>query len=62
MNTINNDNKYPVGTRVVAKVNPTLQLVISAYRQRIYYCSVVDDPDHKHFAYFERELTPQSFL
>ncbi len=53
-----NDNKYPEGTRITAKANPTLPLVIIRYYQRIYYCAVINNPAHKHFAYFERELTP----
>lgn len=58
MNTTSKDNLYPIGTFVTAKVNPGLRLVIHQYYQRIYYCAVVNDPTHKHFAYFERELTP----
>jgi hypothetical protein len=52
------DNIYPVGASILAKENPTLRLTILKYYDRIYYCSVADDPDHKHFAYFERELIP----
>lgn len=58
MKTQNNDNIYPEGAYVTAKVNPSMPLVIRRYCQRIYYCAVVGDPDHKQFAYFERELTP----
>jgi hypothetical protein len=50
------DNIYPIGIPVTAKVNPTLKLVIDNYFQRIYYCSIADDPDHKPLLYFEREL------
>jgi len=56
MNTLSNDNIYPAGSLITAKVNPSLQLIIARYYQRIYYCAVVGDADHKHFAYFEREL------
>lgn len=52
------DNIYPIGTRITAKVDPGLQLVIDNYFHRIYYCAVVNDPDHKHLLYFERELIP----
>jgi len=55
---INDDNFYPEGAVVSAKVNPSLQLVIMKYRQRIYYCSAVDHPELNNFAYFERELVP----
>jgi hypothetical protein len=52
----NNDNKYPKGMFIYAKVNPQLKLVIDAYKQRIYFCAVVDHPEMRQFAYFEREL------
>lgn len=57
MNTSSKDNIYPIGTFVTAKVNPSLPLVIDQYYQRIYYCAVVNNPAHKQFAYFERELS-----
>lgn len=54
------DNIYSIGTRVTAKHDPAQQLVIVRYYQRIYYCSIVDQPAHKQLAYFERELvTPK---
>lgn len=52
------DNIYPAGTLIRAKVNPDQQLIIHRYYQRIYYCAVINDPGHKHFAYFEHELMP----
>ncbi|MFD1001045.1 hypothetical protein ACFQ21_17090 [Ohtaekwangia kribbensis] len=55
---INTDNIYPEGTLVMAKVHPSLQLVIIKYLQRIYYCAAVGDEHGKQQAYFERELTP----
>ena len=58
MNTTSKDNIYPVGAFVTARVNPAVALVIHQYYQRIYYCAVVNDPGHKHFAYFEREIIP----
>ncbi len=60
---VDNDNKFPRGIFIFAKENPLLQLVIDAYKQRIYYCAVVGHPEMKQFAYFERELidpNPQS--
>jgi hypothetical protein len=54
----NNDNKYPVGSLVYAKAFPEQKLFVDAYKQRIYYCGVVDHPEVKQFAYFERELLP----
>lgn len=58
----NSDNLYPEGTLVTALVNPSLQLTIVKYLQRIYYCSVVGDEQSKQLAYFERELTPTNPL
>lgn len=52
---INNDNIYPVGTFITAKDSPARKLLITGYKQRIYYCAVVEQPDKK-FVYFEREL------
>ena len=57
---INNDNLYPEGTVISAKIDPGLKLTIMKYRQRIYYCSVVNHPELNKFAYFERELIPPS--
>jgi len=54
------DNKYPTGMFVYAKENPELKLVIDAYKQRIYFCGVAGHPEHKQFAYFERELIDPS--
>jgi len=56
--SLNNDNKYAVGTLVYAHAFPEQKLVIDAYKQRIYYCAVVDHPELKQYAYFERELVP----
>jgi hypothetical protein len=53
---INNDNKYPMGMTVFAKAHPTIQLIIDAYKQRIYFCAVVGHPEMSQLAYYEREL------
>lgn len=58
MKTLSNDNIYQEGTRIAAKVNPDLPLIIRKYYQRIYYCEIVGDEGHSHMAYFERELIP----
>jgi len=52
----NTDNIYKEGTVICAKENPGLQLIITKYFQRIYYCAVIGEPKHKILAYFEREL------
>lgn len=55
-NRDSNDNKYPSGTFIYAKANPGVKMVIDAYKQRIYYCSVAGQPEKKQLAFFEREL------
>jgi len=50
------ENKYKKGEVVFAKVAPKLRLIVAAYKDRIYYCSIEDEPEKKHLAYFEREL------
>ncbi len=57
-NVINNDNRYKEGTSIYAKVDPELKLTIMKYRQRIYYCAVLNHPKKNNFAYFENELIP----
>lgn len=54
----NSDNIYPEGSLLTAKVNPSLQLRVAKYYQRIYYCAVVGDENKNQLAYFERELAP----
>jgi len=53
---INDDNLYQEGTIICARVDPALKLIITRYRQRIYYCTVVGHPDQNNLAYFESEL------
>jgi hypothetical protein len=53
---INNDNIYKIGSLVTSRDNPSRKLVIRQYYQRIYYCSIVESPEVKELAYFEREL------
>ena len=55
------DNLYQEGAHICAKENPTLELVIRRYYQRIYYCSVVGEPERKQLVYFERELIAPTF-
>lgn len=54
----NTDNIYAEGSFITAREAPNVQLKIMAYKQRIYYCSVVGDEARKQLAYFERELVP----
>jgi hypothetical protein len=54
------ENKFKEGGVVQAKVNPTLNLVIRRYADRIYYCKIQADPTHKELVCFERELIPHN--
>lgn len=55
------DNIYQEGTTITAKARPETPLIIKRYLQRVYFCEVIGDPQHKMLAYFERELvTPMS--
>jgi hypothetical protein len=56
----NADNMYSEGTLITALDNPSLQLKIMKYYQRIYYCAVVGEEERKQLAYFERELISPS--
>ena len=53
-----NDNLYKEGSILTAKENPELDLIITRYFQRIYYCDVIGKPGNKQLVYFERELNP----
>jgi hypothetical protein len=55
---INDDNRYKQGTIISARIDPTIQLRILEYKERIYYCDRVDQLDKTILAYFERELLP----
>jgi hypothetical protein len=52
----NEDNVYAVGTFITAKEAPAVELKITKYYQRIYYCSIVGNDTAKQKVYFEREL------
>lgn len=56
MNRLNTENKYKVGDIVCTKTNSTLKLKVRRYIDRIYYCTVVDDPKEAEQVHFEREL------
>jgi hypothetical protein len=52
------DNVYPVGATVQSKINPTVDLLISAYYNHIYYCKTISHPESKELALYEREIVP----
>jgi hypothetical protein len=58
----NDDNIFEEGSTITARARPDQPLVIIKYLERIYYCSALDAPDQKHFAYFERELISPKIL
>lgn len=53
---ITNDNKYKIGTKIAELAHPDKELIIKAYKSRIYYCAFVEFPDKKELALFEREI------
>ena len=55
-------NKYNVGDHVYAKTDPTLELVIRRYIDRVYYCKIGEDPKQKELVYYERELVENQTL
>jgi hypothetical protein len=50
------ENKFAEGSRVFALENPLVELVVRRYVDRVYYCKLVNDPEHRDMVYFEREL------
>jgi hypothetical protein len=50
------DNIYQVGTTIRAKSDPTKELVIESYNQRIYYCTAPASPEKSLLAFYEKEL------
>ena len=60
--TTSTDNIYKTGLTIYAKAAPQLKLIIMKYYQRIYYCAIADDLNHKQLAYFEHELIPPATL
>lgn len=50
------ENKYPEGSAVHALEAPEILLTVRRYVDRVYYCTVTNDPAHKDMIYFEREL------
>ena len=55
-NSKKNSHLFSEGQEVYAKIDPDQKLVVRRYLDRIYYCRVLDKPDHKDLVYFEREI------
>lgn len=54
------ENKFKEGEIVYAILKPTVRLQIRRYIPRIYYCTLIDDPELTEKVYFERELIRES--
>ena len=50
------DNIYAEGSIIYAKNKPAQQLIIRRFVNRIYFCKIAADLNHKDLIYFEREL------
>ncbi|MGL5892203.1 MAG: hypothetical protein ACRC3B_20080 [Bacteroidia bacterium] len=50
------ENKYAEGEYVHAIDSPHIKLIIRRYLDRIYYCKIVEYPEHDDLVYFERQL------
>jgi hypothetical protein len=50
------DKRYQEGDVVYALEAPDVKLKIRRYVDRIYYCTLVDEPLKKEKVYFDREL------
>lgn len=62
MNSITTGNKYLEGQVVYARLNTTLKLRVRRFIDKIYYCTVVDNPEAEEQVYFERELQPKQVV
>lgn len=49
-------NTHFAGDVVHAKANPSLTLMVRRYVDRVYYCTICDQPDSKELVYYDREL------
>jgi len=52
------ENKFKEGEVVRAKVNPNQNLVVRRYVDKIYYCKIQENLNHKDLVYLEWELLP----
>ncbi len=52
------ENLYLQGTTVSERVFPFRKLWIRRYFHRIYYCQILQNPQAKELAMFEREIMP----
>jgi len=50
------ETKFNEGDTVFERTSPTKKLVVSSYRNGLYYCKAEENPLRKELVYFEREL------
>lgn len=50
------ESKFKEGESVCTIVAPEVALVVRRYVDRVYYCKIISDPEHRDLIYFEREL------
>ncbi len=50
------ENKFPEGSTVVTKTDPSHNLTVRRYAKRIYYCTDPANPQEWDRVYYEREL------
>ena len=48
--------KFKERESVCAIIAPEVALVVRRYVDRVYYCKIISDPEHRDLIYFEREL------
>jgi hypothetical protein len=51
------ENKFKEGDIVFAIADPKQRLTIRRYIDSIYYCKIIEIPNHKDLVFFERELS-----
>lgn len=54
------ENKFKQGEVVYAKTKLSVKLVIRRYIDRMYYCTVQENPQQREEVYFERELVTEA--
>lgn len=50
------ENKYKIGSIVNERVHPYRKFTILRYLHRVYYCQLVNNPEHAELMFHEREI------
>lgn len=55
---VNNEQgtKYKVGDIVLERIRPAQKLIVSYYKNKIYYCKAQEHQHRKELVYFERDI------